>query len=151
MQPLQDWPGGHTPSCILSYQRTSILRFSCVNVSAFCLVYSPRYSLGMTNRFLSSAPRQRKTISCFRRAANSLEPSAAPRALVRKNENLLESLGGIMVNGAPGSFLEYSMYSLGRRLKASAAKPRGLRPLGFAASAFNLLPREYIENSRKTP
>ena len=136
---------------ILSDQRTSILRFSCVNVSAFCLVYSPRYSLGMTNRFLSSAPRQRKTISCFRRAANSLEPSAAPRALVRKNENLLESLGGIMVNGAPGSFLEYSMYSLGRRLKASAAKPRGLRPLGFAASAFNLLPREYIENSRETP
>ena len=135
---------GNNSTPILSYQHTCILRFNCVNVPALCLVYSPRYSLGMRNRFLSSGPRRRKTISCFRHAANSLEPSAAPRSLVRKNENLLESLGGIMVNGAPGSFLEYSMYSLGRRLKASAAKPRGLRPLGFAASGLpsDKIPRE---------
>ena len=62
---------------ILSYQHTCILRFNCVNVPALCLVYSPRYSLGMRNRFLSSGPRRRKTISCFRHAANSLE--LAPR------------------------------------------------------------------------
>ena len=43
------------------------------------------------------------------------------------------------------------MYSLGRRLKAEAAKPRGRSPRGFAAEAFNLLPREYIEYSRKLP
>jgi hypothetical protein len=38
--------------------------------------------------------------------------------LGKKNENLWESLGGIMVNGALGRSLEYSMYSLGRILKA---------------------------------
>ena len=39
-------------------------------------------------------------------------------ALGIKNKNLWESLGGIIVNGALGLSLEYSMYSLGRILKA---------------------------------
>ena len=39
-------------------------------------------------------------------------------ALGKKNENLWESLGGIIVNGALERSLEYSMYSLVRILKA---------------------------------
>ena len=35
--------------------------------------------------------------------------------------------------------------------KPEAAKQRGRSPRGFAAEAFNLLPREYIEYSRKLP
>ena len=38
--------------------------------------------------------------------------------LGKKNEHLWESLEGIMVNGALGRSLEYSMYSLGTILKA---------------------------------
>jgi hypothetical protein len=39
-------------------------------------------------------------------------------ALGKKNENLWEGLGGIMVNGALGRSFEYSMNSLGQILKA---------------------------------
>jgi hypothetical protein len=38
--------------------------------------------------------------------------------LGKKNKNLWESFGGIMMNGALGRSLEYSMYTLGRILKA---------------------------------
>jgi hypothetical protein len=44
--------------------------------------------------------------------------------LGKKNENLWESLRGIMVNGALGRSLGYSMYSLGR-LFSSATKTMG--------------------------
>ena len=51
--------------------------------------------------------------------------------LDRKNENLWESLRGSMVNGALGSSLKYSMYSLGRILKAPSARPKAKNPRVF--------------------
>ena len=91
---------------------------------------------------------------------------------------MLESLGGIVVNGVLGRSLEHSMYSLLRNFEGPLknlfnANPwphpwPDLWPLGFLAfglaldvasglpleipwGTFNLLPREYIEYSRKPP
>ena len=66
----------------------------------------------------------------------------------KKNENLWESLRGIMVNGALWKSLKYSMYSLGRILKAPfrifyrptlghiLGQTEGQKPSGPAAPGF---------------
>ena len=48
-----------------------------------------------------------------------------------------------------GRFLEYSMESLESILKAPLGQTLGQKPSGPAA--FNILPRDSIENSRKPP
>ena len=61
----------------------------------------------------------------------------------RKNDNLWKSLGGIMVNGAPRP--DPRPKTLG------ACGPSGFWPRVWPLGAFNILPRDSIENSRKPP
>ena len=79
--------------------------FNTVNVCTCCYQHSPQHFLGShwkTGLFV-----------CFHVS------HYYTAMLGKKNENLWESLRGIMVNGALGRSLEYSMYSLGRILKAN--------------------------------
>ena len=63
----------------------------------------------------------------------------------RKNDNLWKSLGGIMVNGAPR---EVPRVLNGVPREYIEGPPR---PDPRSRGAFNILPRDSIENSRKPP
>ena len=58
----------------------------------------------------------------------------------RKNDNLWKSLGGIMVNGAPREVP-----------RVLNGVPREYIEGPWPRGAFNILPRDSIENSRKPP
>ena len=67
----------------------------------------------------------------------------------RKNDNLWKSLGGIMVNGALGRFLEYSMESLVSILKAPLGQTLGgpsIYSLGTPLRTLGNLPRGSIHH-----
>ena len=80
----------------------------------------------------------------------------------RKNDNLWKSLGGIMVNGAPREvprvlngvpreYIEGPPRPDPRPKTLGACGPSGFWPWVWPWGAFNILPRDSIENSRKPP
>ena len=96
------------------------------------------------------------------------------RAVVRKNDNLWKSLGGIVVNGAPREVPLSTQWSPSgvywrsprgfllanprphprpdpRPKTLGAYGPSGFWPWVWPRGAFNILPRDSIENSRKPP
>ena len=72
-------------------------------------------------------------------------------ALHSKNKNLWESLGCIMVNGALREVPQVLMESLGRILNIPLGISLWLHPLEIPLGAFNFLPGDSIEFSRKLP